>query len=67
MKKSARYSPKVTERAVRMVQETGSEYESQWTVMQAQPTPIRPFQKSPLAIFRVRHLYQLSKARSRPH
>jgi hypothetical protein len=30
--------------------------------MQAQPTPIRPFQKSPLAIFRLRHLYALGKA-----
>jgi AcrR family transcriptional regulator len=28
--------------------------------MQAQPSPIRPFQKSPLAIFRARHLYELS-------
>jgi transposase-like protein len=30
MKKSVRYSPEVMERAVRMVQEAGSEYESQW-------------------------------------
>lgn len=33
MKKSVRYSPEVMERAVRMVQEVGSEYESQWAAI----------------------------------
>lgn len=33
MKKSVRYSPEVMERAVRMVQEAGSEYESQWAAI----------------------------------
>jgi len=33
MKKSFRYSPEVMERAVRMVQEAGSEYESQWAAI----------------------------------
>lgn len=33
MKKSARYSPEVMERAVRMGQEAGSEYESQWAAI----------------------------------
>jgi len=33
MKKLVRYSPEVMERAVRMVQEAGSEYESQWAAI----------------------------------
>src|SRR5476649_2517023 len=33
MKKSVRYSTEVMERAVRMVQEAGSEYESQWAAI----------------------------------
>jgi transposase len=33
MKKSMKYSPEVVERAVRMVQEAGSEYESQWAAI----------------------------------
>ena len=33
MKKSVRYSPEVMERAVRMVQEAGSEYETQWAAI----------------------------------
>jgi len=33
MKKSVQYSPKVMERAVCMVQEAGSEYESQWAAI----------------------------------
>ena len=33
MKKSVRYSPEVMERAVRMVQEAGSGYESQWAAI----------------------------------
>ena len=33
MKKSVRYSTEVIERAVRMVQEAGSEYESQWAAI----------------------------------
>lgn len=33
MKKSVRYSPEVMERAVRMVQGAGSEYESQWAAI----------------------------------
>src|SRR5471030_1136009 len=33
MKKSVRYSPEVMERAVRMVQEAGSDYESQWAAI----------------------------------
>jgi len=33
MKESVRYSSEVMERAVRMVQEAGSEYESQWAAI----------------------------------
>ncbi len=33
MKKSMRYSPEVMERAVRMVEGAGSEYESQWAAI----------------------------------
>ena len=33
MKKSVRYSPEVMERAVRMVREADSEYESQWATI----------------------------------
>jgi transposase len=33
MKKSTRYSPEVMERAVRMVEEAGSQYESQWAAI----------------------------------
>jgi transposase len=33
MKKSIRYTPEVMERAVRMVMEAGSQYESQWAAM----------------------------------
>jgi transposase len=33
MKKSVRNSPEVMERAVRMVQQAGSEYESQWVAI----------------------------------
>jgi len=33
MKKQPKYSPEVIERAVRMVSEAGSQYESQWTAI----------------------------------
>ena len=33
MKKQPKYSPEVIERAVRMVSEAGSEYESQWAAI----------------------------------
>jgi transposase len=33
MKKSAKYSPEVMERAVRLVEESASQYESQWAAM----------------------------------
>lgn len=35
MKKSVRYSPEVMERAVRMAQEAGGEYESQWAAIKS--------------------------------
>src|SRR5476649_1407412 len=41
MKKSVRYSPEVMERAVRMVQEAGSEYESQWAAITSIAVKIR--------------------------
>ena len=33
MKRASKFSPEVTERAVRMVMEAGSEYESQWAAI----------------------------------
>lgn len=33
MKKQPKYSPKVMERAIRMVNEAGAQYESQWAAI----------------------------------
>ena len=39
MKKQPKYSPEVIERAVRMVSEAASEYESQWAAIEARHWP----------------------------